>query len=145
MLDARQRIQAVAQGLYSISLTAVIPGASFATRYTNQQGVIMQDMFKTYSRPRHQGGRLRQAGGRRHLRQGRARHGPRRLPGVSRRRVEDRLRLRGLPEPRPRDQVPDVPGLQGAPLLRQGLPEEGLEEAPGLLQGRPGAELGRKI
>jgi hypothetical protein len=51
MSDAKQRIQAVAQGLYSISLTEVIPAYGYAARYTDKKGVIVQDMFQSYSKP----------------------------------------------------------------------------------------------
>ena len=74
-----------------------------------------------------------------------ARHRPRRLPRGSGRGVEDRLRQRGLPEPGPQVQVQGVPGLQGAPLLHGAVSEEGLGEAPGVLQGRPGTQLGLNL
>merc|ERR1719186_350969 len=49
--DAIQRLRAVANGLYSISTNQLIPNYGYAARYVNEYGVIVQDVFKTYSKP----------------------------------------------------------------------------------------------
>jgi len=49
--DAVQRLHAVSQGLYSISITEAIPNYGYAARYVNKTGVIVEDVFKSYSRP----------------------------------------------------------------------------------------------
>ena len=49
--DARQRSISVAQGLYSISTTEAIPGYGYSARYTTDQGKIVAEIFKGYSKP----------------------------------------------------------------------------------------------
>ena len=49
--EARQRSVSVAQGLFSISITEAIPGYGYSARYTNEQGKIVAEIFKGYSKP----------------------------------------------------------------------------------------------
>ena len=49
--EARQRSISVAQGLFSISITEAIPGYGYSARYTNEQGQIVAEIFKGYSKP----------------------------------------------------------------------------------------------
>ena len=49
--DAKQRTAAVAQGLYSISLTEAIPDYGHAARFTTEKGKIRNEVFKSYSKP----------------------------------------------------------------------------------------------
>ena len=49
--EGRQRSLAVAQGLYSISLTEAIPCYGYSARYTTEQGKIVAEVFKSYSKP----------------------------------------------------------------------------------------------
>jgi len=49
--DALARLQSVAKGLYSISVTQIIPNYGYAARYVKEDGVIVQDIFKAYSKP----------------------------------------------------------------------------------------------
>jgi len=49
--DAHERLRSVARGRYSISVTQVIPNHSHAARYVDGNGVVVQDVFKSYSKP----------------------------------------------------------------------------------------------
>merc|ERR1711990_1160064 len=49
--DARQRSISVAQGLYSISITEAIPDYGYSARYTTEQGKLVAEIFKGYSKP----------------------------------------------------------------------------------------------
>ena len=49
--DAKERLRAVAEGSYSLSLSETIPGYAYGARYTNKQGGIVQEIYKDYSKP----------------------------------------------------------------------------------------------
>ena len=49
--EARQRSISVAQGLYSISLAEAIPDYGYSARYTTEQGKLVAEIFKGYSKP----------------------------------------------------------------------------------------------
>ena len=50
-LTSKERTLAVMQGHYSISWTESIPGYGYCARYANDNGKIIKDVFKSYSKP----------------------------------------------------------------------------------------------
>ena len=49
--ESRNRILAVSQSLYNLSITETVPDYGYGARYTTHSGDIVQEVFKSYSKP----------------------------------------------------------------------------------------------